>query len=187
MVITMRKIIAALIVFGLPLTSPASTPQDDFSRALERYAKSTAHSTMNSLISKNSNGTSWKILLDEEIPNLIDNRCGYRELINLPEDGFLEMRNAVADVTGDRLAKAFSSMLSRPSGRIELVTVKAYKSGSTDRAIVVMKVTPPRTSDKHFGLVYQHSGEGNMSLCDVVIGDKIEDGVLYVIGKQLNR
>lgn len=142
---------------------------------------------MGELIAKNANGTSWKIIFRQDVPNLIDDRCGYREQINLPREGFAQMRSAVVEVAGQRIEKALSNQMNRSTGKIELVEVKSFKAGSADRAIVIMKVVPSKSSDKPFGLLYQHSGEGNMALCDVIDGTRPEDGILFNIGKELDR
>ena len=142
---------------------------------------------MSGLIAQHADGTSWKIILGQNLPKLIDDRCGYREKLNLPADGFIQMRDAIMPVAGERFNKAFSPMLSRPGAQLALVEVRPLQYGGARQALVVTKVIPARSGDTPIGLLYQLDEGGRMSLCDVVDGSDPDSGILTAISKELGR
>lgn len=168
-------------------TSAASQSDPAFDKALARYAQSSARDLMSNLIEQHASGTSWKIILGQNLPKSLDDRCGYREKLNLPEDGFIQMRDAVMPVAGDRMEKAFSPALSRPGARLALVEVRPLLYAGARQALVVTSVIPSKPGDRPFGLLYQLDSGGRMSLCDVTEGSTPEKGILYNISKELNR
>lgn len=165
----------------------AATANPDFDKAVSRYAQSSARDLMNTLITQHAAGTSWKIILGQNLPKMVDDRCGYREKLNLPEDGFTQMRDAVSTVAGERFDKAFSSQLSRPGAKLGLVSVKPLKYAGADQALVIMRVLPAKPGDANISLLYQLDEGGRMSLCDLVAGDSPDLGILTTISKELER
>jgi hypothetical protein len=185
----MRKILLGIslsFLCGLAVAGPAHEDQD-FQKAIKRYAQSSARELMGGLIEQHQSGTSWRLILSQNLPKQIDDRCGYKDKINLPDEGFEQMRNAVSKVAGERFDKAFSGQLSRPSAKLGLVEVKAIKYQSLDQAIVTMRVNPAKTGDILISLLYQLDEGGRMSLCDVGTGNSPESGILAVIGRELER
>lgn len=185
----MRKILLGLtlsFLCGSVIAGPSSN-DEDFQKALKRYAQSSARELMASLIEQHQKGTSWKLILSQNLPKLIDDRCGYKDKINLPDEGFEQMRNSVIKVAGERFDKAFSNQLARPGAKLALVEVKPIKYGDLDQAIVTTRVSPARPGDILISLLYQLDDGGHMSLCDVGTGNSPESGILAVIGKELER
>mgnify|MGYP003466380278 CR=1 FL=1 len=185
----MRKILIGLtlsFLCGSAVAGPSSD-SEDFQKALKRYAQSSARELMASLIEEHQRGTSWKLILNQNLPKLIDDRCGYKDKINLPDDGFDQMKSSVARVAGERFEKAFSSQLSRPGAKLVLVEVKPVKYGNLDQAIVTTRVSPAKPGDILISLLYQLDDGGHMSLCDVGTGNSPESGILENIGKELQR
>ena len=184
----MRKILISLVISAFCGSAfAANKPDADFNKALTRYAQSSARDMMAGLIAQRADGSSWKIILGQNLPKLIDDRCGYREKLNLPEDGFTQMRDAVMPVAGERFDKAFSPMLSRPNAQLALVEVRPLNYGGARQALVVTKVIPAKPGDTTMGLIYQLDDGGRMSLCDVVNGTNPDQGILMGISKELGR
>jgi hypothetical protein len=168
--------------------SALATPSDPaFDKARIRYAQSSARDLMSNLVAQRASGTSWKLVLGQTLPKQIDDRCGYREKLNLPEDGFNEMRDAVIPVLGARLDTNFSPLLSRPSARLALVDVRPLKSSGVDQVMVVTRVEPAKPGDITLGFLYQLDQGGRMALCDVIAGSKPDQGMLYNLGRELDR
>ncbi|MBI6883030.1 hypothetical protein [Pseudomonas putida] len=178
-----------LICLGLSIVASCAyaKPSDDndFEQAVARHAQSSARDLMTNLIGQHSSGSSWKMILSKSAPKLIDDRCGYKEKMNLPEDGFIEMRDAVAQVVGERLDKAFSEILSRPNSRLDLKEVKPIRVSGVNQAMVVLNVTPAKPGDNSITLIYQLNDGGRMSLCDISTGATVEQGILSEIYKEL--
>lgn len=165
----------------------ANRPDADFDKALTRYAQSSAREMMTGLISQYGDGTSWKIILGQNLPKLIDDRCGYREKLSLPNEGFMQMRDAIMPVAGERFNKAFSTMLSRPGAKLDLVNIKPLEYNGARQALVVTRVIPAKPGDTPIGLLYQLDGGGRMSLCDVTNGSSVDKGILSSLAKDLGR
>lgn len=159
---------------------------DDFSVAIEQHAKTTARDLISEMVDSRGKGVTWKQILSDSLPKHLDDRCGYRELINLPENGFDEMRTEVAKTVGSRLANDFQGQLSRPGSKVDLVRVSSLKLNGGDHSLVTLRVIPAKSTDKHISLLYQLNNEGTMSLCDIIPGDSVADGVLSRLGKELN-
>jgi hypothetical protein len=183
----MRKILLGLTLLSLcgSVIAGPSSDSEDFQTALKRYAQSSARELMTSLIEERQGGASWKLILSHNLPKKIDDRCGYKDKINLPDEGFEQMKASVVRVAGERFEKAFSSQLSRPGAKLALVEVKPVKYGNLDQAIVTTRVNPAKPGDILISLLYQLDGDGHMSLCDIGTGNSPESGILENIGKEL--
>lgn len=169
-------------LFLLPFAAHSS----DFEKATQRHAQTAARDLLVQMQQHREKGVSWKNILTTKLPEQIDDSCGYQELINLPEDGFEVMKTEVAKVAGNRFEKEFSTELSRSGATVDLVRVSSVKLSSGDHALVVLRVIPAQPADKNISLLYQLNSEGRMSLCDVIPGEKVEDGVIRKLGKDLN-
>jgi hypothetical protein len=183
----MLKIVTPITLCIVSTLSMANQPSDDFTSALKRYGQSMARETLASLIEQRGNGHSWKTILGEKLPKELDDRCGYRDLVGLPEKGFSEMRNAVLPVAGDRIVRAFSEKLARPSAKLNLNQVSIVKGLTGDQTLVVLDVQPKNPGDRSIGLLFQLNNGGRMSLCDVIDGSKPNEGILYNIGRELGN
>jgi hypothetical protein len=176
-----KLIVASALIF---MSSAAFG--DDFSKAVEQHAKTAARDLISELVELRGKGIAWKQILSDNLPKQLDDRCGYRELINLPENGFDEMRTDVAKTVGSRLVVAFQDVLSRPGSKVDLVSVKNIKLSTGDHSLVTLRVIPAQSTDKNLSLLYQLNSEGTMSLCDVIPGTLVADGILNRLGKELN-
>lgn len=184
----MRKLLISVVISAFCGCATASAQSNaDFDKALTRYAQSSARDMVATLAAQRLDGVSWKIILSQNLPKLIDDRCGYRERLNLPVDGFGQMRDAIIPVAGERINKAFSSMLSRPRAKLDLVEIKPIDSGGARQALVVTKVLPSKPGDQNIGLLYQLDEGGRMSLCDVIEGSSSDKGILSLLAKDLGR
>ncbi|MNR04552.1 hypothetical protein D3C85_1205240 [compost metagenome] len=165
---------------------PFGAHSGDFEKATERHAQTAARDLLVQMSQHREKGISWKTILTTKLPEQIDDSCGYQELINLPEDGFEGMKAEVAKVAGNRFDKEFNTELSRPGASVDLVRVSSIKLSSGDHALVVLRVIPAQATDKNISLLYQLNSEGRMSLCDVIPGQKVDEGIIRKLGKELN-
>jgi hypothetical protein len=175
-----------LILVSALIFMSSSAYCDDFSNAVEQHAKTSARDLISGFVDSRSKGVTWKQILSDKLPKQLDDRCGYRELINLPENGFDEMRTEVASTVGSRLVASFQDILSRPGSKVDLVSVKNLKLTTGDHSLVTLRVIPAQATDKNLSLLYQLNSEGTMSLCDIIPGDAVADGILSRLGKELN-
>jgi hypothetical protein len=175
-----------LILVSALIFMSSSAFSDDFSKAVEQHAKTSARDLISELVESRAKGVTWKQILSDNLPKQLDDRCGYRELINLPENGFDEMRAEVAKTVGSRLVGSFQGLLSRPGSKVDLVSVKNLKLNTGDHSLVTLRVIPAQATDKNLSLLYQLNSEGTMSLCDIIPGDAVADGILSRLGKELN-
>lgn len=178
----MNRLTLSAALFFLPFAAQGG----DFEKATERHAQTSARELLVHMTEHREKGISWKSILTTKLPKEIDDSCGYQELVNLPEDGFDGMKTEVAKVAGKRFDKEFNAELSRPGASVDLVSVSSIKLNSGDHALVVLRVIPAQATDKNISLLYQLNSEGRMSLCDVIPGQKVSDGILRMIGKELN-
>jgi len=178
----MKKFIlcTAFVFMGFPAFA------DDFSKAIEQHAKTSARDLISEMVDLRGKGITWKQILSDDLPKRLDDRCGYRELINLPEDGFDEMRGEVAKTAGARLSNEFLGLLSRPGSKVDLVRVSTLKLNGSDHSMVTLRVIPAQAKDKNISLLYQLNSEGTMSLCDIAPGTSAVDGILNRLGRELN-
>lgn len=173
-------------LFSALFLLPFAAQSGDFEKATERHAQTSARDLLVQMSQFREKGTSWKTILTTKLPDQIDDTCGYQELVNLPEDGFEVMRKEVAKVAGNRFDKEFQAQLSRPGAAVDLVKVTSIKLSSGDHALVQLRVIPAQPEDKNISLLYQLNSEGRMSLCDVIPGQKVNEGIIYKLGKELN-
>lgn len=165
--------------------SPFVLADQAFEKALQKHAQSTAREFTSSMVEQRAKGYSWKVILGSQIPEKLSDSCGYRERISLPERNFAAMKQQVAPVVGERLAKTYQNVLGKPNAHLALVTVKSMQRNSGNYAIVVLKTVPGTPKDPFFSLIYQLDGNGQMDLCDISTTDQISGGILEGLGREL--
>lgn len=173
-------------LFSALILLPFAAQSGDFEKATERHAQTAARDLLVQMYQHREQGVSWKAILSTKLPEMIDDNCGYQELINLPDEGFEGMKDEVARVAGRRFDKEFQAQLSRRGAAVDLVGVSSIKLSSGDHALVELRVIPAQPKDKTISLLYQLNADGRMSLCDVIPGKKLDDGILRTLGKELN-
>lgn len=176
-----KNILASLAL--LPVLAHADA---GFDSAVRQQAQGAARELVSNLVDQRSKGYSWKLILSTQLPAMIDDGCGYRERIGLPDRAFAEMKKQVMPTLGEQLANTYESLLSRPSARLGLVSVKNAQLSSGDYAIVSLKPLSASKNDPYFSLIYQLNGTGRMSLCDISTTDDMKGGLLDELGRVLN-
>ncbi|MBD8681969.1 hypothetical protein [Pseudomonas sp. CFBP 13719] len=174
------------LLIGLALLPALANADPAFDNAVRQHAQGSAREFMSKLVDQRSKGYSWKMILNTQVPGMLEDGCGYRERVGLPDRSFKEMKQQVVPVVGSQLVERYESLLSKPSARLGLVTVKSAQDNSGDYAVVVLKTLSSSKSDPYFSLIYQLNDNGRMSLCDISKTDDMTGGLLEEIGSKLN-
>ncbi|MBB4861427.1 hypothetical protein HNP46_000238 [Pseudomonas nitritireducens] len=177
----MRRFTA--ILAGLCLASFAHA--DDFTKALEKQATIKARRVVSDLIEIRASGKSWPVIAEKSLPEMLDERCGYEDLVGISSNLMGQMRPEVLKVAGGRLSKLYAPLLSRLGAQMAFTEVKSSHTDKGDYALVVLKVTPAKAGDKPFSLLMRHNPDGTINLCDVVPDSNFGSGILKTIGTEL--
>lgn len=173
------------ILIALAVLPTVAWGDPAFDNAVRQQAQGSARELMTKLVEQRSKGYSWRMILGNQVPDMLDDVCGYRERVGLPDRSFKQMKKQVVPVVGDKLAERYDSMLSKPSAQLGLVAVKNAQLNSGDYAVVVLKTLNASKTDPYFSLVYQLNGSGRLSLCDISKTDDMRGGLLEEIGDKL--
>lgn len=174
------------LLIGITLLPTLAFADASFDNAVRQHAQGAARDFMSKLVDQRSKGYSWKMILSTQVPDMLEDGCGYRERVGLPDRSFKEMKQQVQPVVGEQLVARYESILSKPSARLGLVSVKNAQMNSGDYAVVALKTLSSSKSDPYFSLIYQLNGNGRMSLCDISKTDDMTGGMLEEIGRKLN-
>ncbi|MHD0644529.1 hypothetical protein ACYPKM_02680 [Pseudomonas aeruginosa] len=169
----------------LAVIAAFSAQADDFSAALEKHAVNKARELVADLIDERISGSSWADVLSKTLPEKLDDRCGYQELVGLRPETFAQFKPKAAKIAGNRIARLYVPMITRLNAKMDYSGVKHTRTESGDYALVSLKVTPTKPGDAPFSLLYRHSTDGSMALCDVVADSNFGDGILKTIGAEL--
>lgn len=180
------KALSVTLAICMLAGSQVALAANDYNTALNRHAQAAVRDILGKMIEKRSKGDSWSYLLRNMAPKLIDSQCGYRNLVGINEVGFAGARIEIEAIAGRRLDSMFKDLLSRPSAQLELKDTRTVKTSEADRSLVSLKVTPSKPNDKSITFVMELSDNGEMRLCDIAADGKIEEGVLYKLGNELN-
>ncbi len=159
---------------------------DEFSSALKRHGHAGARMLMEDMVDLRAAGVSWTTILEENLPKAIDDRCGIQSHLRVTAD-LDKVRPQASKVIGQRFAHLFGPMLSRPGATMRLESIQHIKRSSSDQVMVTLKVIPAARQDKQLSLLYELNNFGEMVLCDVIWGNKIEEGVIFSLGNKLYR
>lgn len=178
----MRKFIA---VFSLIFCTQIHA--DNFSEALKRHAQTHTRNLFQDMVTLRGTGLPWRTILESNLPKVIDTECGYKKQVGLPDASFSVVQPDVAKIAGQRIADSYAQMFSRKSTTIDLASVRHMSGKPGDQVIVTLRAIPAQKADNKISFLLELDPYGQMVLCDVIIGENPDNGVLLSIGRELGR